>query len=108
MMPPEETGKSFSEESDQTYGRYEGNHTSSTYQHYEQAAQERSASKVYPQPSDNKNILRFALAVISLVMLLACGFLFVVLVGGTAGWISFAAASLAIFIIAAVGIDKIH
>src|SRR6266516_90207 len=35
------------------------------------------------------------------------GLLFVVVIGGTAGWISFAAVSLAIFIIAAVGIDKI-
>src|SRR5262249_55012233 len=64
--------------------------------------------KVYPLPRDNKNMLRFALAVIAMVMLLLFGLLFVVLIGGTAGWISFAAARLAVCIIAAVGIDKIE
>jgi len=41
------------------------------------------------------------------VFLLLFGLLFVVFIGGTTGWISFGAASLATFIIAGVGIDKI-
>ena len=111
MMPQREASESIHEQADPIYGRYEGNQTSSARQQYdtsyEQDLREGLAGKVYPLPRDNKNILRFALAVIAMVMLLLFGLLFVVLIGGTAGWISFAAASLAIFIIAAVGIDKI-
>jgi hypothetical protein len=112
MMPQREAGESIHGQADATYGGYEGNQTASARQQYEtpyeQELREGPVSKVYPLPRDNKNLLRFALAVISMVMLLLFGFLFVVLIGGTAGWISFAAASLAIFIIAAVGIDKIQ
>ena len=112
MMPQREASKSINGQADATYGRYEGNQVSSARQHfetpYEQELREGPVGKVYPLPRDNKNILRFALAVISMLMLLLFGFLFVVLIGGTAGWISFAAASLAILIIAAAGIDKIQ
>jgi hypothetical protein len=112
MMPQREASESIRGQADATSGSYEGNRTSSARQHYEtpyeQELREGQISKVYPLPRDNKNMLRFALAVISMLMLLLFGFLFVVLIGGTAGWISFAAASLAIFIIAAVGIDKIQ
>jgi len=111
MMPQREASESLHEQAAPTYGRYEGNQTSSARQQYdtsyEQDLREEPVGKVYPLPRDNKNMLRFALAVISMVMLLLFGLLFVVFIGGTAGWISFAAASLAIFIIAAVGIDKI-
>jgi hypothetical protein len=112
MMPQRETTESRNEQANPTYGRYEGNQTASPHQQYETSdAQEwrgERAGKVYPLPRDNKNVLRFALAVISLVMLLLFGLLFVVLIGGTAGWVSFAAACLTILTIAAVGIEKIH
>ena len=111
MMPQRETSESMHEQAAPNYGRYEGNQTSSARQQYEtfyeQELREGQVGKVYPLPRDNKNMLRFALAVIAMVMLLLFGLLFVVFIGGTAGWISFAAASLATFIIAAVGIDKI-
>lgn len=111
MMPQSEGSESIHGQADATYGRYEGNQASSARQQYEtpydQELREGPVGKVYPLPRDNKNILRFALAVFSMIMLLLFGLLFVVLIGGTAGWISFAAASLAIFIIATVAIDKI-
>jgi hypothetical protein len=112
MMPQREASESIHEQPGPTYGRYEGNQASSAYQHsettYEQELREGPVGKVYPLPRDNKNVLRFALAVIAMVMLLLFGLLFVVFIGGTGGWISFAAASFAIFIIAAVGLDKIR
>ena len=111
MMPQRETDQTLHEQADPTYGRYEGNQTSSARPQYdtsyEQDLREAQIGKVYPLPRDNKNMLRFALAVIAMVMLLVFGILFVGIIGGTTGWISFGAASLAIFIIAAVGIDKI-
>ena len=112
MMPQEEINATSYRQAEPEFGRYEGTQTSSARQQYEtpyeQELREGPVSKVYPLPRDNKNVLRFALAVISMLMLLLFGFLFVVLIGGTAGWISFAAASLAILIIAAAGIDKIQ
>ncbi len=47
------------------------------------------------------------LAVISMLMLVLLAFLLVIVVGGTAGWISFCAASFAVFVIAAVALDKV-
>jgi hypothetical protein len=112
MMPQREANESIHGQAEATYGRYEGNQASTAHQQYEtpyeQELREGPVGKVYPLQRDNKNMLRFALAVISLFMLLLFGLLFVVLIGGTAGWISFAAACLAIFIIAAVAIDKIQ
>src|ERR1700730_13476523 len=106
MMRQRETTESIDEQANPTYGRYEGNQTSSPHPQYEtpyeQGLRGERAGKVYPLPRDNKNVLRFALTVISLVMLLLFGLLFVVLIGGTAGWVSFAAACLAILTIAAV------
>ena len=112
MMPQREINEPAGEQAGSAYGVYEGNQTSSTHQQYETSYEQElragPVGKVYPLPRDNKNVLRFALAVIAMVMLLLFGLFFVVLIGGTGGWISFAAASLAIFIIAAVGIDKIQ
>ena len=80
------------------YGRYEGTQTSSTRQQYETSYEQEvragPSGKVYPLPRDNTTILRFALPVIALGLLLLFGLLFVVVVGGTAGWISFAVAFL--------------
>ena len=41
-------------------------------------------------------------------MLFLFGLVFIVLIGGTVGWISFAVASLALFIITVAGITSIH
>ena len=63
---------------------------------------------MYPSLSllDNKNLLRLFVFVIEMVALPAFGDLCLVFLGGTGGWKSFCAASLAIFIVATVAIDK--
>ncbi len=112
MMPQKEVNEGMHYQAGSSYGRYEGNQTSSAYQDggtaFEQDWRGGQFSKINPLPRDNKNILTFILAVISLGLLVLFGFLFVVVVGGTAGWISFAAACLAILTIAAISIEKIH
>jgi hypothetical protein len=47
------------------------------------------------------------MAIISMLILVLFAFLFVIVVGGTTGWISFAIGSLTIFLIATVAIDKV-
>jgi len=100
MMPQREVNEAIHQQADPDYGRYEGDQRSSAGQQYEisyeQDLREGSSGKVRPFPRDNANLLHFALAVISLGFLLLFGLIFVVIVGGTAGWISFAAACFAI------------
>jgi fatty acid desaturase len=110
MMPQNETNEAVQGPAEPIYGGYEGNQTTSQRYEmsYKQASNEEVAGKVYPQPHDNKNVLRFALAVIAMIMLLLFGLLFVAFIGGVTGWVSFAVASFAIFIIAVVGIQNIH
>ena len=111
MMPQKEDSEAIPQQAEPEYGRYERNQTASAGQHnetsYEQEVREGPSGKVYALPRDNRNILRLALAVISLGMLLLFGLLFVVVIGGTTGWASFAVACLAILIIAGVGIIAI-
>jgi len=111
MMPQKEVSEAIHQQTGPAYGGYEGNQTSSARQHsetsYEQELREGPSSKVYPRPRDNTNILRFALAVISLGLVLLFGLLFIVVIGGTTGWASFAVACFAIFIIGGVGIISI-
>ena len=96
MMPQEEINAATRAQADPDYGRYEGSQTPSARQHFEtfyaQDVREGASGKVYPLPRDRTNMIRLALVAISLVMLLLFGFLFVVVVGGTTGTISFAAA----------------
>jgi hypothetical protein len=87
MMPQKEESSAIHQQAESDYGRYGGNQTP-----YAQDLREGSSSKVYPHSRDHTNLLRFALVVISLVLLLLFGFLFVVVVGGMPGAISFAAA----------------
>ena len=112
MMPQKEVGEAIYQQADPDYGRYEGTQTSTArHRHetsYEQNVREGPSGKVYPLPRDNANSLRFALAVIALGLILLFGLLFVVVVGGTTGWASFAVACVAILMIAGVGMDKIH
>jgi len=111
MMPQKEVSEAIHQQADPDYGRYEGNQTSSARQHsetsYEQDVREGPSGKVYPLPRDKTNMLRFTLAVIALGLILLFGLLFVVVVGGTTGWASFAVACIAIFIIAGVGINSV-
>ncbi len=111
MMPQKEVNEAIHQQADPDYGKYEGNQTSSARQHYEpsyeQDVREGPSGNVYPLPRDNKNILRFTLAVIALGLLLLFGLLFVVAIGGTTGWASFAVACIAILLIAGVGINSV-
>src|SRR5713226_8585299 len=111
MMPQKEVSEAIHQQADPEYGRYEVNQTSSARQHYEtsyeQDVREGPSGKVYPLPHDNWNTLRFALAVIALGLILLFGLLFVVVIGGTTGWASFAVACIAILLIAGVGISSV-
>ena len=102
MMPQKEINQAIHQQGDPAHGRYEGDQTS-----YEQDVREGPSGKVYQLPRDNTNVLCFALAVIALGLILLFGLLFVMVVGGTTGWASFAVACLAILIIAGVGIIAI-
>jgi hypothetical protein len=112
MMPQKEVSEAIYQPADPVYGSYEGNQTSSARQQYEtsyeQEAREGLSGKVYPLPRDNTNILRFLLAVIALGLILLFGLLFVVRIGGTTGWASFAVAGFVIMVITGVSIDKIR
>jgi len=113
MMPQKEVSEAIYQPVDPVYGSYEGNQTSSARYHYEKTSYEQEAreglsGKVYPLPHDNTNILRFFLAVIALGLILLFGLLFVVRIGGTTGWASFAVADFVIMVITGVSIDKIR
>jgi len=112
MMTQKEVGEVMQEQTDQDYGRYEGNQTSFARQHYkasyEQDVKEEPSGKVYPLSRDNTNILRFAMAVIALGLILLFGLLFVIGIGGTVGWASFAVACFALFAIAGLGIISLR
>jgi len=110
MMPQREAGSPIDEQAGSTYGRYEGNQADAYQQFetsYQQPLLEERAAKVYVPVHDNRNILRLIAFAIAMVTLIVLAVLCLVLVGGTGGWISFCAASLTIFITAAVAIDKI-
>lgn len=110
MMPQREAGEPAYEQADATYGRYEGDQTYSHQQFeapYQQPQRGGSAGKVYAPASDNKNAFRLIAMGMAMVTLIALALICLVLVGGTGGWISFCAASLAIFIVTVVAIDKI-
>ncbi len=112
MMPQKEVHQTIQQQADSAYGGYERNPPSSAYQHSETSSEqiwrEERSGKVYPLPRNNANVLRFVLALVSFGLLLLFGFLFVAVIGGTAGWISFASACLAILTIAAISIEKIQ
>lgn len=71
-----------------------------------QLLREKPEREVYSLPSD-KNMLRLLWFGVAMVALLAFAIICLAIVGGTAGWISFCAASLTIMVIAGTAIDKI-
>ena len=111
MMPQKEVSEAIYQPADPVYGSYEGNRTASARQQYEtsyeQEVREGSSGKVYPLPRDNRNILRFAMGVIALGLILLFALLFIVVIGGTVGWPSFAVACIAILLITGVCINSI-
>jgi hypothetical protein len=73
-----------------------------------QRLRQETAGKVYPQPQQlGGNFQRLVLTLIALFILVLFAFLFVIVVGGTTGWISFAIGSFIVFLITAVAIDKV-
>jgi hypothetical protein len=102
MMPQREPSESIHEQTNSTYGRYEGDQEYARLQgetSYEQPLREGPGGKVYPPLSD-KIFRQFLLVfVISLVTLFAFAILCLIVVGGTPGWISFIAASFVFFCI---------
>jgi hypothetical protein len=109
MMPQQESDP-IHEQTDSAYGRYEGEQEYARQQFetpYQQPQQPAWAGKVYMQRSDNKDVLRLVAMGMALAALVVLAVICLLAFGGTGGWISFCAASLAIFIIAVVAIDKI-
>src|SRR2546430_5286017 len=107
MMPQKEDSEAIHQQADPEYGRYEGNQTGVSRQHYEtsyeQELREGPSGKAYPLPHDNTNILRFALAVIAMGLILLFGLLFVVGIGGAIWWGCFSFVFLSFFIISGGG-----
>jgi hypothetical protein len=111
MMPQREASEPVYKQAGSTYGGYEGNQADAHQlfeTSYQQPLQEERAAKVYAPVHDNKNVLRLAALAIAMVTLIALAVICLVLVGGTGGWISFCAASLAMLVIAGVAIDKMQ
>jgi len=105
MMPQREASESLHEQTDPTYGGYQGEQTYGTS--FEQSLRYGSGGKVYPQLPDNKNILRLIVFLTAMVMILICAVLFIFFMSGTGGWIGFVVAAGAIFLITVVAIDNI-
>jgi hypothetical protein len=107
MIPQREAGESLHEQASSTYGSYQGGQQDARQYDaisYEQPLREGPGGKVYPSLSDNKNMLRLVWFVVAMVALLAFAVVCLVIVGGTAGWISFCAASFTIMVIASTAI----
>jgi amino acid transporter len=108
MMPQREVDDSFHEQTEPTYGRYEGEQVSAR-QHYETSYEQAPgglSAKVYPMPRDNKNMYSFAIFVISIALLLFFALLAIFVIGGTGGWVSLIVIASIIFLLAVVVIDK--
>jgi hypothetical protein len=110
MMPQREANELPRDQAAPAYGHYEGDQAY-TRQHneafYQQLLSATAAEKVYVLPPDNKNVLRLVAFGMAMVTLIIFAVICLIIVGGSAGWISFCAASLSIFIVAVVAIDKI-
>lgn len=107
MMQQGEASESIHEQASSSYGRYEGDQEYARQRDetsYEQPLREGPGGKVY---SDNRNMFRLLVFVISMVVLFAFAVLCLVFVGGTGGWIGFCAASLAVFVTASTAISLI-
>ncbi|GCE31634.1 hypothetical protein KDA_71180 [Dictyobacter alpinus] len=107
MMPQREASEAGQSSS---YGGYGGEQIDNQQQFessYQRQSMGGAAGKLYPSAPDNHNVLRLIAFGMSLLTLIVMAVICLIIVGGSGGWISFCAASLAIFIIAVVAIDKI-
>jgi hypothetical protein len=111
MMPQREENESMYEQTDTSYGRYEGDQEVSHRSDWRSEAplpRETTAEKVYPQQQNRKNMFRLGMFMVAMVMLLLFALLFIFFLGGTGGWISFCVAAGVIFLLAVIVIDKIE
>jgi len=102
MMPQGNASESLNEQASSTYGRYEGDLEYSRQRDEAPEAQllrDGPREKVYLPPKDNTNVFRLLALMIAMVTLLVFVIVCLVFVGGTGGWISFCAASMAILVI---------
>ena len=110
MIPQREASDPLYEQASTPYGSYQGSQPEASQQEaisYEQPLREGAEAKVYPSPSDNKNMLRLIWFAVAMVALLAFAVVCLVIVGGTPGWISFCAASFTIMVVASTAISTI-
>lgn len=101
MMSQRNTSEPRDEQASSTYRSYEGEQQEARQyaeSPYEQARRGAPREKVYLPLVDNANMFRLLVFVIAMVALLAFALVCLVFVGGTGGWISFCAASFAIFV----------
>ena len=107
MLPQSEASQSLREQASSTYGEYQGDREYAL-QHdeiaSEQPLREGAGGKVY---TDTRNSQRLLWFVVAMAALLAFALVCLVVVGGTAGWISFCAASFTIMVIASTAISTI-
>ncbi len=104
QIPQNNAGGPLDEQASLPYRRYEGD-PEYARQRQEILYEQPPGEKVYQLPRDNTNMYRLLVFVIAMVTLLAFVIVCLVLVGGTGGWISFCAASLAILVIASTFIS---
>jgi hypothetical protein len=108
MMPQSDEGESIREPAHATYGRYE---EELPYARPPDGAsdehllKDEAGGKAYPPLSEKQNKLRLQWFAVAMVALLAFAVVCLVIVGGTAGWISFLAASFTIMVIASTAIS---
>jgi hypothetical protein len=101
-MMPQEAREPGYEQTDSTYGHYQQFETP-----YQQPQQEGSAGKLYTATPGNINLYRLLVMAMAMATLIILALICLVLVGGLGGWISFCAACLSIFIIAASVVEKL-
>lgn len=107
MMSQQNTGASRDEPSELGYGRYGGEQPYASQQEQVPALQfqEGRAEKIYQPTRDMTMLYRLLTMIFALVALMAFVYICLVLVGGTAGIVSFCAASLTIMVIASTMIS---
>jgi len=108
MMPQGNASEPGNEQAGSMYGGYEGEQEYAPQHESPYSAQffrEGPGVKVSSPIRDNTNMFRLLVFIIAMVTLLAFVIVCLVVVGGTGGWISFCAASLAILTIASTFIS---
>ena len=111
MMPQREAADSMQEPVEASYGRYEGNQSSTRQQFetsYDQSAQRDAAEKIYPSARDNKNLYRLLVFITAIVAIFLFAILAIFFIGGTGGWVSIIVVAFLIFLMSVVVVDKIQ